>query len=157
MSRADNFVKKLRNLTISDPKLDLHNINAHTKFGENPFIFTQDITRKRNYGRTVVRQTAGRTDGYTDNQLETIIVWRGLKRTLLDKKRTAWHARYQSDQDLPRQLKTSLNTSISVIQDCTIRAVWTISLRCPHEDPWILPWVPCLTKTVQIARMHKLI
>ena len=105
MSRADNFVKKLRNLTISDPKLDLHNINAHTKFGENPFIFTQDITRKRNYGRTVVRQTAGRTDGYTENQLETIIVWRGLKRTLLDKKRTAWHARYQSDQDLPRQLK----------------------------------------------------
>ena len=86
MSRADNFVKKLRNLTISDPKLDLHNINAHTKFGENPFIFTQDITRKRNYGRTVVRQTAGRTDGYTDNQLETIIVWREKKKEEKEKK-----------------------------------------------------------------------
>ena len=45
VSRADNFVKNWRNMTIGDPKLDLHNTNAHTKFGENPFIFTQVITR----------------------------------------------------------------------------------------------------------------
>ena len=34
---ADNSVKIWRNLPISNPKPDLHNINAHSKFGENPF------------------------------------------------------------------------------------------------------------------------
>ena len=37
---ADNSVKNRQNLPISNPKLDLHIINAHTKFGENPLIFT---------------------------------------------------------------------------------------------------------------------
>ena len=32
MPRADNSVKIWRNLPISNPKPDLHNINAHTKF-----------------------------------------------------------------------------------------------------------------------------
>ena len=44
MSRADNSIKLWRNLPISNPKPDLHNINAHTKFGENPLKFTQVIT-----------------------------------------------------------------------------------------------------------------
>ena len=41
------------NLSKNDeiPKPDLHNINAHTKFGENPLIFTQDIILKGEYGR----------------------------------------------------------------------------------------------------------
>ena len=34
VSRADNSDKIWRNLPISCPKPDLHNINAHTKFGE---------------------------------------------------------------------------------------------------------------------------
>ena len=34
--QADSSVKNLLNLPISNPKPDLHNINAHTKFGENP-------------------------------------------------------------------------------------------------------------------------
>ena len=46
VSRADNYVKILRNLLISNPKPDVHNINAHTKFGENPLMFTQVIIRK---------------------------------------------------------------------------------------------------------------
>ena len=46
MSRADNSVKNLRNMPISNPKPDLHNINAHTKFGENLLIFTEVIIRK---------------------------------------------------------------------------------------------------------------
>ena len=50
VSRADNSVKNLRNLPFSNPKPDLHNINAHTKFGENPLLFTQVIVRKRNMG-----------------------------------------------------------------------------------------------------------
>ena len=34
MSWAGNSVKNQRNLPISNPKPDLHNINAHTKFGK---------------------------------------------------------------------------------------------------------------------------
>ena len=41
VSRADNSVKNWQNLPISNPKPDLHNINAHTKFGENLLLFTQ--------------------------------------------------------------------------------------------------------------------
>ena len=37
---GDNSVKNRRNLPIQNPKADLHNINAHTKFGEKPFIVT---------------------------------------------------------------------------------------------------------------------
>ena len=47
VSRSDNSVKIWRNLPISNPKPDLHNINAHTKFGENPLTFTQVIIRKQ--------------------------------------------------------------------------------------------------------------
>ena len=65
VSRADNSVKNWRNLPISNPKPDLHNINAHTKFGENPLMFAQVIIRKR--------KTDGRTmDGQTDDQRESI-------------------------------------------------------------------------------------
>ena len=65
VSRADNSVKIWRNLPISNPKPDLHNINAQTKFGENPLMFTQVIIRKR--------KTDGQMDRLTDNQHETII------------------------------------------------------------------------------------
>ena len=68
MSRADNSVKIWRNLPISNHKPDLHNINAHTKFGENALMFTQVIIWKR--------KTDGRTDvpnRHTDVQCETII------------------------------------------------------------------------------------
>ena len=33
---------------MSNPKADLHNINAHIKFGENPLRFTQVIFLKDN-------------------------------------------------------------------------------------------------------------
>ena len=74
VSRADNSVKNWRNLPISNPKPDLHNINAHTKFGENPLMFTQVIIRKRKTdGRTTDGGMDGQTDGLTDDQRETII------------------------------------------------------------------------------------
>ena len=38
---ADNTIKNWRNLPIGNPKPDLHNINAHIKFGENPLTFTR--------------------------------------------------------------------------------------------------------------------
>ena len=74
MSQADNSVKIRRNLPISNPKPDLHNINAHTKFGENPLMFTQVIIRKRKMdGQMDIWQMDGRTDGHTDVQRETIV------------------------------------------------------------------------------------
>ena len=51
MSRADNSVKIWRNLPISNPKSDLLNVNAYSKFGENPLLFTQVIVRKQKNGR----------------------------------------------------------------------------------------------------------
>ena len=50
VSWADNIVKIWQNLPISNPKPDLHNINAHTKFDVNPLRLTQVIIRKRKYG-----------------------------------------------------------------------------------------------------------
>ena len=64
VSQASNSVKILRNLPISNPKPDLHNINAHTMFGENPSMFSKDIIRKQN---TDVQLTDGRTDTRTFN------------------------------------------------------------------------------------------
>ena len=78
MSRADNSVKIWRNLPISNPKPDPHNINAYTKFGENPLMFTQVIIWKQNTEGRTDQQTDGCTtdrwkDGHTDVQRETII------------------------------------------------------------------------------------
>ena len=65
MSRADNSVKIWRNLPISNPKPDIHNINAHTKFGENPLMFTQLSSRneKRMDGPMDGCTTDGQTQG----------------------------------------------------------------------------------------------
>ena len=51
VSRADNSFKIWRNLPISNPKPDLLNVTAYSKFGENLLLFTQVIVRKRKYGR----------------------------------------------------------------------------------------------------------
>ena len=51
VSLADNSVNILRNLPISNPKPDLLNVNAYSKFDENPLLFTQVIIRKQKYGR----------------------------------------------------------------------------------------------------------
>ena len=70
VSQADNSVKNWRNLPISNPKPDLHNMNAHTKFGENPLMFTQVIILKlKKDGRTDGRMMDGRTDSRTDSRM----------------------------------------------------------------------------------------
>ena len=51
VSWADNSVNILRNLPIGNPKPDLLNVNAYSKFDKNPLLFTQVIIRKRKYGR----------------------------------------------------------------------------------------------------------
>ena len=65
VSRADNSIKLWRNLAISNSKPDLHNINAHSKLGENPLMFTQVIIRKR---KTDGRMYDGPTEGHKDVQ-----------------------------------------------------------------------------------------
>ena len=50
LSRADNSVNILQNLPISNPKPDLLNVNAYSKFDENPLLFTQVIIWKQKYG-----------------------------------------------------------------------------------------------------------
>ena len=73
MSRTDNSVKIWRNLPISNPKPNLHNINAHTKFSENSLMFTQVVIRKRKTdGRKYDWLTDRQTDRHTDVQRETI-------------------------------------------------------------------------------------
>ena len=67
MSWADNSIKIWRNLPISNPKPDHYYINAHTKFGENPLMFTTKVIILKN-GRTDIQLT----DGHTDVQSETI-------------------------------------------------------------------------------------
>ena len=48
---AGNSVKNWVNLPINNPEPNLHNINAHIKFGKNiALIFIQIIIRKQKYG-----------------------------------------------------------------------------------------------------------
>ena len=44
---ADNFVTNRRNEPITNSEPDIYTINAHIKFGENPYVFNQFIVLKR--------------------------------------------------------------------------------------------------------------
>ena len=46
--KGGNCVKILRKTTGNNPKLDLVNVDVHTKFGRILSIRSQDIERKRN-------------------------------------------------------------------------------------------------------------
>ena len=46
--KGRNSVKILRKMTGNNPKLDLVNVDVHTKFGQILSICSQDIERKRN-------------------------------------------------------------------------------------------------------------
>ena len=46
--KSRNSVKILRKMTGNNPKLDLVNVDVHTKFGQILSICSQDIERKRN-------------------------------------------------------------------------------------------------------------
>ena len=51
VSRADKYVKNLRNVPIIYPTRYLYNIKKqYTKFDENPLMFTQVSVWKRQYG-----------------------------------------------------------------------------------------------------------
>ena len=44
--KGRNSIKILRKMTGNNPKLDLDNVNVHTKFGRIMSIRSQDIERK---------------------------------------------------------------------------------------------------------------
>ena len=46
--KGHNSVKILRKMTGNNPKLDLVNVDVHTKFGRILSMHSQDIERKRN-------------------------------------------------------------------------------------------------------------
>ena len=46
--KGRNSIKILRKMTGNNPKLDLVNVDVHTKFGQILPICSQDIERKRN-------------------------------------------------------------------------------------------------------------
>ena len=69
MSQANNSVRNWRKLSISNPKPDLHNINALTKFGENPW----NLLKLLSANKITDGGTDGRTHGHTDDERETII------------------------------------------------------------------------------------
>ena len=46
--KGSNSVKILRKKTANNPKLDLVNVDVHTKFGRILSIRSQDMERKRN-------------------------------------------------------------------------------------------------------------
>ena len=46
--KGHNSIKILRKMTGNNPKLDLVNVDVHTKFGPILSIRSQDIERKRN-------------------------------------------------------------------------------------------------------------
>ena len=79
MLRPDNSIKIWRNLPISNLKPDLHNINAHTKFGENPLCLLKLSSGNKKWmdgqmDRWLTDEQADRqTDRHKDIQSETII------------------------------------------------------------------------------------
>ena len=50
VSRADNSVKIGRNLPFSNPKPDLLNVNAYSKFDENSLLLTKLSSGNKNMG-----------------------------------------------------------------------------------------------------------
>ena len=46
--KGRNSIKILRKMTRNNPKLDLVNVDVHTKFGQILSICSQDIKRKQN-------------------------------------------------------------------------------------------------------------
>ena len=46
--KGGNSVKIMQKITSNNPKLDLVNVDVHTKFGQILSIGSQDIERKRN-------------------------------------------------------------------------------------------------------------
>ena len=75
--KGRNSVKILRKMTVNNPKLDLVNVNVHTKFGQILSIRSQDIEWKPHiHGITESRNngiTDSRKDGMTEGQGESSI------------------------------------------------------------------------------------
>ena len=63
-----NYDKNMRKRTCNKPNVDLVNVNAYIKFGENLSTCFQDIDRKRHSG--VLSGNEIMKDGRTDERTE---------------------------------------------------------------------------------------
>ena len=64
--KGRNSVKILRKMTGNNPKLDLVNVDVHTKFGQILSIRSQDIERNQNFDGITEGQNDGRTERRKD-------------------------------------------------------------------------------------------
>ena len=75
--KGRNSVKILQKMTGNNPKLDLVNVDVHTKFGQILPIRSQDIERKRNANGITESRNHGMTEprnhGTTEGQGESSI------------------------------------------------------------------------------------
>ena len=53
---------------LAIPKLDLYNINARTKFGDNPLTFTQVIIQKQKYRQMDRQMGVPQMDRWTEGE-----------------------------------------------------------------------------------------
>ena len=66
-------VKNWWNLPINNPKPDLHDINALTEFGENPFILTRKIRKDgRTYDRRIAHLIQYSSGGFSKSPREPV-------------------------------------------------------------------------------------
>ena len=69
-------------MTGNNPKLDLVNVDVHTKFGQILSSHSQDIERKRNvHGRTE-RRNHGITEGQAESSIAPLFQSGAIKITL---------------------------------------------------------------------------
>ena len=62
-------IKILRKMTGNNPKLDLVNVDVHTKFGQILPICSQDIERKRNANGITESRNHGTTEGQGESSI----------------------------------------------------------------------------------------
>ena len=67
--KGRNSVKILRKMKGNNPKLDLVNVDVHTKFGQILSILSQDIERKPNIHGIMERRKDGMTEGQGESSI----------------------------------------------------------------------------------------
>ena len=134
VSRADKSVKIWRNLPISNPNSDVHNTDAHTKFGENPLIITQVIIQKQKYGQITASKFDEICPLAIPNEISTIsmhipnlvkIHWCLLKLLSGNKKRMDgrtydWRTDGRTDRHTDLQSETIIPNHYCVVGYCVV-------------------------------------
>ena len=73
-----NSVKSLRKMTGNNPKVDLVNVDVHTKFGQILSICSQDIERKPNIHGITERRNDEKTEGQGESSIAPLFQSRAI-------------------------------------------------------------------------------